>query len=93
MVGKLLVTIDDAYVKTKLICNWPEVKKEHDEISQDIKGVIMKYLFFRVFLKMRKMQLSNFEIDKISEEFLIERDFKELGNNWIYDNLCLIKEL
>ena len=30
---------------------------------------------------MRKMQLSNFEIDKISEEFLIERDFKELGNN------------
>ena len=42
---------------------------------------------------MRKKQLSNFEIDKISEESLIERDCKELGNNWIYDNLCLIKEL
>ena len=39
------------------------------------------------------MQLSNFEIAKISEESLIERDCKELGNNWIYDNLCLIKEL
>ena len=91
--GNYWLQFDDAYVKTKLICNWPEVKKEHNEISQDIKGVIMKYLFFRVFLKMRKMQLSNFEIDKISEESLIERDCKELGNNWIYDNLCLIKEL
>ena len=39
------------------------------------------------------MQLTNFEIDKISGESLIKRDCNELGNNWIYDNLCLIKEL
>ena len=30
---------------------------------------------------MRKKQLSNFEIDKISEESLIERYCKELENN------------
>ena len=63
--GNYRLQFNDAYVKTKLICNWPEVKKEHNEISQVIKGVIMKYLFFSVFFKIRKMQLSNFEIDKI----------------------------
>ena len=42
--GTYWLQFDDAYVKPKLICNWPEVKKEHDEISQVIKNVIMKYL-------------------------------------------------
>jgi hypothetical protein len=42
--GNYWLQFDDTYVKTKLICNWHEDKKEHDEISQVIKGVIMKYL-------------------------------------------------
>ena len=62
--GNYWLQFDDAYVKTKLICNWPEVKKEHDEISQVIKGVIMKYLFFSVFLKWEK---SNYQILKLTK--------------------------
>ena len=47
--GNYWLQFNDAYVKTKLICNWPEVKKEHDEISQVIKGVILKYLTLMFF--------------------------------------------
>ena len=62
--GNYWLQFNDAYVKTKLICNWPEVKKEHDEISQVIKGVIMKYLFFSVFLKWEKC---NYQILKLTK--------------------------
>ena len=47
--GNYWLQFDDTYVKTKLICNWHEDKKEHDEISQVIKGVIMKYLTLMFF--------------------------------------------
>lgn len=43
-VGTYWLEFDDAYVKPKLICNWPEVKKEHDEIAKVIKNVIKDYL-------------------------------------------------
>lgn len=43
-VGTYWLEFDDAYVKPKLICGWPEVKKEHDEIAQVIKNVIKNYL-------------------------------------------------
>ena len=42
--GTYWLQFDDAYLKPKLICNWPEVKKEHDEISEVITDVIKKYL-------------------------------------------------
>ena len=42
--GTYWLQFDDAYLKPKLICNWPEVKKEHDEIAEVIQDVIKKYL-------------------------------------------------
>ena len=42
--GTYWLQFDDAYLKPKLICNWPEVKKEHDEIAEVITDVIKKYL-------------------------------------------------
>ena len=42
--GTYWLQFDDAYLKPKLICNWPEVKKEHDEIAKVITNVIKKYL-------------------------------------------------
>ena len=38
--GTYWLQFDDAYLKPKLICNWPEVKKEHDEIAEVITDVI-----------------------------------------------------
>ena len=42
--GTYWLQFDDIYLKPKLICNWPEVKKEHDEIAEVITDVIKKYL-------------------------------------------------
>ena len=42
--GTYWLQFDDIYLKPKLICNWPEVKKEHDEIAEVIQDVIKKYL-------------------------------------------------
>jgi len=43
LVGNWL-QFDNIYLKPKLICNWPEVKKEHDEIAEVITDVIKTYL-------------------------------------------------
>ena len=42
--GTYWLQFDDIYLKPKLICNWPEVKKEHDEIADVITDVIKNYL-------------------------------------------------
>ena len=42
--GTYWLQFDDAYLKPKLICNWPEVKKEHDEIAGVITDVIKNYI-------------------------------------------------
>jgi sodium/hydrogen exchanger-like protein 6/7/sodium/hydrogen exchanger 8 len=42
--GTYWLQFDDAYLKPKLICNWPEVKKEHDEIAEVITYVIKNYM-------------------------------------------------
>ena len=42
--GTYWLQFDDAYLKPKLICNWPEVKKEHDEIAEVITDVIKNYM-------------------------------------------------
>ena len=43
LVGNWL-QFDNIYLKPKLICNWPEVKKEHDEIAEVITDVNKTYL-------------------------------------------------
>ena len=48
-------------MKPKLICNWPEVKKEHDEIAEVITDVIRKYLEEK---KKKKLYLSDKENSK-----------------------------
>ena len=50
--GTYWLQFDDAYIKPKLICNWPEEKKEHDEIAEVITGVIKKYLDEKKKMKM-----------------------------------------
>ena len=42
--GTYWLQFDDAYLKPKLICNWPEVKKEHDEIAEVITDVNKNYI-------------------------------------------------
>ena len=62
--GTYWLQFDDAYLKPKLICNWPEVKKEHDEIAEVITDVIKKYLEEK---KKKKLFLANKEKDEIGE--------------------------
>ena len=60
LVGNWL-QFDNIYLKPKLICNWPEVKKEHDEIAEVITDVIRKYLEEK---KKKKLYLSDKENSK-----------------------------
>ena len=62
--GTYWLQFDDAYLKPKLICNWPEVKKEHDEIAEVITDVIKKYLEEK---KKKKLFLADKEKDEIGE--------------------------
>ena len=55
-IGKNWLEFDDDYLKPKLICNWPEVKKEHDEIAEVISNVIEEYLEEK---KKKKLLLKN----------------------------------
>ena len=63
--GTYWLQFDDAYLKPKLICNWPEVKKEHDEISEVITDVIKKYLEEK---KKKKLYMADKENNEIGEE-------------------------
>ena len=63
--GTYWLQFDDAYLKPKLICNWPEVKKEHDEIAEVITDVIKKYLEEK---KKKKLYLADKENNEIGEE-------------------------
>ena len=63
--GTYWLQFDDAYLKPKLICNWPEVKKEHDEIAEVITDVIKKYLEEK---KKKKLYLADKENNDIGEE-------------------------
>ena len=53
--GTYWLQFDDAYLKPKLICNWPEVKKEHDEIAEVITDVIKNYMDGKTKEKMKKL--------------------------------------
>ena len=63
--GTYWLQFDDAYLKPKLICNWPEVKKEHDEIAEVITDVIKKYLEEK---KKKKLYIADKENNEIGEE-------------------------
>ena len=64
--GTYWLQFDDAYLKPKLICNWPEVKKEHDEIAEVITDVIKNYLEEK---KKKKLYLADKENNnEINEE-------------------------
>ena len=63
--GTYWLQFDDAYLKPKLICNWPEVKKEHDEIAEVITDVIKKYLEEK---KKKKLYLADKENNNESNE-------------------------
>ena len=63
--GTYWLQFDDAYLKPKLICNWPEVKKEHDEIAEVITDVIKKYLEEK---KKKKLYLADKENMDINED-------------------------
>lgn len=41
--GTYWVDFDNVYMKPKLIHNWPDVKKEHDQVSKIIKNVIKEF--------------------------------------------------
>ena len=63
--GTYWLQFDDAYLKPKLICNWPEVKKEHDEISEVITDVIKKYLEEK---KKKKLYMADKENNEMGEK-------------------------
>ena len=63
--GTYWLQFDDAYLKPKLINNWPEVKKEHDEIAEVITEVIKKYLEEK---KKKKLYIADKENNEINEE-------------------------
>ena len=63
--GTYWLQFDDAYLKPKLICNWPEVKKEHDEIAEVITDVIKKYLEEK---KKKKLYIADKENNEIGEK-------------------------
>ena len=81
--GTYWLQFDDAYLKPKLICNWPEVKKEHDEIAEVIQEVIKKYLEEKH--KKRKETSDNIneteENNEINNEYQTEYMKLEDGNS------------
>lgn len=42
-IGTYWVEFDDVYMKPKLVHNWPEVKKDNDNIARRIKNNISEY--------------------------------------------------
>jgi hypothetical protein len=51
------------YMKPRLIHNWPEVKKEHDEITYIVKKVIKEYT--------AKKELSDESYEKSKNDFQV----------------------
>ena len=81
-IGTYWLQFDDAWVKPKLICNWPEVKKEHDEIAEVIKGVITKYLEEKKRKKSQMLVSDNKENNnEINNEYQTEYMKLEDGNS------------
>lgn len=58
-IGTYWIEFDDEYVKPKLINNWPDVKKEHDEIASVIQGVIKDYLEEKKKKKMANLPINS----------------------------------
>ena len=43
-IGKYWLEFDNDYIKPKLICNWPEIKKEQNEITEVIINEVKKFI-------------------------------------------------
>ena len=77
--GTYWLQFDDIYLKPKLICNWPEVKKEHDEIADVITDVIKNYLEEK---KKKEENINNNNINEDEEgNEMKERLFDSDKNN------------
>ena len=83
--GTYWLQFDDAYLKPKLIFNWPEVKKEHDEIAEEITNVIKKYLEEK-YKNKSENENNNIDNENNSSEKLIKDnendEFKEYQPNY-----------
>ena len=73
--GTYWLQFDDIYLKPKLICNWPEVKKEHDEIADVITDVIKNYLEEK---KKKEENINNNNINNNEEGYELK---EKLVNN------------
>ena len=83
--GTYWLQFDDAYLKPKLICNWPEVKKEHDEIAEVITDVIKKYLEEKYNQK-EEEENNNIESEKGSEKnekFIKNEEYNDYQTNYM----------
>ena len=81
--GTYWLQFDDAYLKPKLICNWPEVKKEHDEIAEVITDVIKKYLEEKY--NQKEEENNNIENEKGSEKnekFIKNDEYNDYQTNY-----------
>ena len=82
--GTYWLQFDDAYLKPKLICNWPEVKKEHDEIAEVITDVIKKYLEEKY--NQKEEENNNIENEKGSEKnekFIKNDEYNDYQTNYM----------
>ena len=75
--GTYWLQFDDAYLKPKLICNWPEVKKEHDEIAEVITDVIKNYLEEKKKIK----EDNNNENEEFKTTYMKLRDDQDENDN------------
>ena len=82
--GTYWLQFDDAYLKPKLICNWPEVKKEHDEIAEVITDVIKKYLEEKY--NQKEEENNNIENEKVrekNEKFIKNDEYNDYQTNYM----------
>ena len=86
--GTYWLQFDDIYLKPKLICNWPEVKKEHDEIAEVITDVIKNYLEEK---KKKKKEEDNVEENEEGNE-LEEKLYNEDKNDEFNTNYGKLRD-
>ena len=82
--GTYWLQFDDAYLKPKLICNWPEVKKEHDEIAEVITDVIKKYLEEKYNQKEEENNnIENENGSEKNEKFIKNDEYNDYQTNYM----------
>ena len=92
--GTYWLQFDDAYLKPKLICNWPEVKKEHDEIAEVITDVIKNYIDEKRNKEEDEMNnnINNTEEGYELKEKLVKNEKNDEYNDYKLNNMKLQDE-